>query len=286
MVARRSEDGGKSWGDLTLVYDEGEGKKITIGNPCPVVDQDTGTVFLMFTRDNTDVLLTRSADDGLTWAAPVVLTKDVKESNWGWMATGPGHGIQITRGKHKGRLLIPTDCEDKTVEGGIDAKGHSFVIYSDDHGATWKHGGITGKGMNECQAVELKDGSIMMSMRNYLGHERRAFSVSKDGGETWSTPELNHQVYCSTCQAAILRYSFEPKSVILYSGPARGRSQMTVRVSYDEGRTWPIAKLIYGRQTSYSDMAVLPSGEIGLIMENDDHTAISFMRFSLEDLLN
>lgn len=286
LVLRRSTDGGETWDKIIPVYEEGGKKEITIGNPCAVVDQETGSIFLSFCRNNKDVFITRSDDDGLTWPKPIDITNSVKEQNWGWFATGPGHGIQVTRGKYKGRLLIPCDCEDKTQKGGIKESGHSFVIYSDDHGKTWQHGGISDKGMNECEVVECTDGSLLLSMRNYLGKDRRAFARSADGGETWSKAELKDQLYCCTCQASILRYSFEP-SIMLYSGPAGpGRQNMTLYVSYDDGKTWPVSKLIYGRQTSYSELVKLPDGQIGLLMENDDHTVISFMRFHLNECDN
>jgi len=106
LVLRRSTDGGKTWEPMQLVYEEGGTAKITIGNPCPVVDRTTRTVWLPFCRNNDRVLLTHSTDDGKTWAEPVEITENVKRPEWGWYATGPGHGIQLSGG----RLVIPCDC--------------------------------------------------------------------------------------------------------------------------------------------------------------------------------
>ena len=109
LVMKRSSDGGKTWSPLTLVYEQGGEAKITIGNPCPVVDRTTQTIWLPFTRDNDDVLLTSSIDGGRTWAAPRTITQQVKHDDWTWYATGPGIGVQLERGPFKGRLVIPCD---------------------------------------------------------------------------------------------------------------------------------------------------------------------------------
>ena len=278
LVLRRSTDLGKTWEPMQLVYEEGGTAKITIGNPCPVVDRTTGTVWLPFCRNNDRVFITHSADDGKTWAAPVEITKDVKKPEWGWYATGPGHGIQLSTG----RLLIPCDCGDTKGFGGWNKKGHSLAVYSDDHGKTWKLGGVTSVGMNECEVVELADKSLLLSMRNYFGKNQRAFAASTDGGLSWSKPEHHEQVYCPTCQSSIQRYSREPKNRILYSGPGGGgRSNMTIRLSYDEGKTWPVAKVLYGGSSAYSDLVTLPDGTIGCLYERDNYGKITFARFTL-----
>ena len=230
LVAKRSGDGGKTWSPQQIVFEEGGTAKITIGNPCPVIDQPTGAIWLAFTRNNDRVFVTRTDDDGRTWAAPVDITATVKEPDWSWYATGPGHGIQLRQGPHKGRLVIP--CDTRVGKGGEEAwnqKGHSLAIYSDDQGKTWKRGDLTAAAMNECEVVELADGSLLLSMRNYQGKNRRAFARSSDGGQTWSKPEHHEQVYCPTCQASIHRYSLEPENVILCSGPSKGRSNLTIR---------------------------------------------------------
>ena len=281
LMLRRSTDGGKTWSAQQIIYEEGGTAKVTIGNPCPVVDTATGTVWLAFCRNNDRVFMTRSADDGLTWAKPEEITADVKEKDWGWYATGPGHGIQLTRGRQKGRLVFPCDHGVKGREGGWKGKGRSHVFYSDDHGKTFQLGKPTDWGMNECEAVELADGRLLLSMRNYHGKNQRAFATSRDGGQTWSEPKHHAQVYCPTCQSSIHRYAWKP-DVILYSGPGGGgRNDLAIRASYDEGKTWPVARRLHSGGSAYSDLAVLPDGSICCLYEADGYKTITFAKFPL-----
>jgi len=285
LMLRRSADGGVTWQPMQLVYEEGGDAKITIGNPCPVVDRTTGTIWLPFCRENDRVFMTKSTDDGKTWAKPTEITRDVKKPEWGWYATGPGHGIQL-RG---GRLLIPSDCGEREGAGSADKKRHSLVFYSDDHGTSWKLGGVTDLGMNECEVVELADGSLLLSMRQYLGPKQRAFAVSTDGGLSWSKPKLHPQVHCPVCQASIQRYTLPPaaaKNRILYSGPGGpGRTHMTVRLSYDEGESWPVSKVLHDGPAAYSDLVVLPDKTVGCLYERGEehpYEKITFARFTLD----
>ena len=282
LILRRSIDGGQTWDQQRIVYEEGGTKKITIGNPCAVVDKDTGIVWLAFCRNNDRIFITHSVDEGEIWTKPKEITEKVKEPEWGWYATGPGHGIHLQRGKYKGRLVIPCDCGDSKGWGNWDKKGRSLVIYSDDHGKSWTHGDITEKGMNECEVVELADGSMLLSMRNYRGPKLRAFALSKDGGRTWSSPRHHDKVYCPTCQASIHRYSWRP-NIILHSGPGGpGRENMTVRLSYDEGQTWSITKVLEDGPGAYSDLAVLTDGRVCCLFEDDGYKHIVFSRFSIQ----
>lgn len=293
LVLKRSEDGGKTWGPLELVYEEGDTAKITIGNPCPVVDRDTGIIWLPFTRDNVDVFVTHSRDDGKTWAKPVKITTEVKKASWSWYATGPGVGIQLQKGPHKGRLLIPCDHKDRSQKGNTGYQSH--VIYTDDHGKTWKLGGVAGPFTNECQVVELTDGSLLLNMRNYQGQgegdelksKRRALARSRDGGLTWSDSEYDGTLIEPICQASLHRYSWpdgKDKSLLLFSNPAstNQRRQMTIRRSADEGKTWPVSKLIHEGSAAYSCLATLPDRRIGLLYERDDYGKISFAAFTLD----
>ena len=244
LVLKRSTNGGKTWRPLELVYEEGGDENITIGNPCPVVDQSTGIIWLPFCRDNDDVFITHSSDDGRTWTKPVEITATVKKPEWGWYATGPGVGIQLQRGNHKGRLVIPCDHRVGQGRDKWNSQGHSHVIYSDDHGKTWKLGGVTAPGMNECQVVELADGTLMLNMRSYRGKKRRGISLSQNGGLTWSEPKDDPTLIEPVCQASFLRYSIagsddssnKNRHCLLFSNPASEskRDHLTLRLSDDE----------------------------------------------------
>ena len=294
LVLKRSNDGGKTWGPLQIVHEEGGTAKITIGNPCPVIDQDTGMIWLPFCRDNNDVFLTHSMDDGRSWAKPTNITRDVKKRDWTWYATGPGVGIQIRQGPHKGRLVIPCDHNERV--SGKPAQ-HSHVFYSADHGKTWKLGGTVAPFTDECQAVELNDGTLLLNMRNYWGRDgkrpergnRRALAWSKDDGETWSDLQFDKVLIEPTCQASILRYTWgdkQGKSRALFSNPASPdrRHRLTVRLSYDEGKSWPVSKLLHAGPAAYSCLAHLADGSIACLYERGTRTAyerITFAGFAL-----
>lgn len=287
LVLRRSEDGGATWKPMTLVYEEGDTEQITIGNPCPVVDQSTGIIWLPFCRDNDEVLITSSRDDGLTWTAPRVITADVKRPDWGWYATGPGNGIQLTRGPHQGRLVIPCDhrVNDK---GDWNEAGRSHIIYSDDHGETWQLGGVTDWGMNECAVVELADGRLMLNMRSYRGLNQRGVATSDDSGLTWSAVAHDSTLIEPVCQASLIRHSWpsnhEPGALVFSNPAAKERHHLTVRISFDEGKTWPTEKLLYPESAAYSSLVALPNGDIGILYERDSYQRLTFSRLPWDGL--
>ncbi len=295
IVMKRSSDGGKTWSPMKVIADHGPH---VIGNPCPVVDKATGTLWMPLTRNRGDepegkimkggtkeprtVWLMHSTDDGHTWTEPVNISETTREKHWRWYATGPGVGIQLERGPHKGRLLIPCDHSDHDY-GKHPYRSHA--IWSDDHGKTWHHSPGIGEKTNECQAVELTDGTVLMNMRSYHGKHRRAIALSKDGGATWGEVALDNALIEPVCQASILRYTAPPsyaRSRILFSNPAStGRDKMTIRLSYDEGKTWPVAKLLYAPSAAYSCLVVLPDGTIGCLFERDGYSKITFARCTL-----
>lgn len=290
LVLKRSTDGGKTWGPMQVVWDDA---KNTCGNPCPVVDQATGTIHLLLTHNlGTDtegaivsgkskgsrtVWVCRSEDDGATWTKPVEITADVKKKDWTWYATGPGVGIQTK----SGRLAIP--CDNKVA--GTQAR-QAHVIYSDDAGKTWKLGGVVGPGCNECQVVELKNGDLLLNIRSYQGNNRRLVSRSRDGGLTWTKPVDDPALIEPVCQASIDRL---PGVGLLFSNPAsKKREKMTVRLSRDEGKTWPIARLVHAGPAAYSCLGVLPDGTIACLYERGKASAyetITLARFSREWLV-
>jgi sialidase-1 len=304
MLVRRSEDGGKSWDKQQVIWDDAAN---VCGNPCPVLDEETGTIWLLMTWNlGTDreseiiaqtsegtrrVFVTSSRDDGLTWETPKEITATVKKPEWTWYATGPCTGIQIQEGEYKGRLIIPCDHIEAETN-----KYYSHVIYSDDHGLSWKLGGTTPfDQVNECQAVELVDSRIMLNMRNYdRSKNTRVVSISNDGGLTWGPLNRDPALIEPICQGSIIRYTqaaHQDKNRILFSNPASEteRARMTVRLSYDEGKSWAVSKLLHEGPSAYSDLAVLPQGQIACFYERGEvhpYEKISLASFDLSWLTN
>ena len=290
LVLKRSTDGGKTWGRQQVVWDDGEN---TCGNPCPVIDESTGTIWLLMTHNlGTDpesaiikktskgartVWVCRSEDDGVTWSKPVEITASVKNPDWTWFATGPGVGIQMRGGKHAGRLIVPCDA--------MADKPYSLAIFSDDHGLTWKKGGLSPGGFNECQAVELAEGRLMLNMRNHATAIARGVCFSDDGGETWKDCTQDAALPEPQCQASILRYNWSEPSKpgrILFSNPAGNtRANMTVRMSEDDGKTWLASRRIADGPAAYSCLARLGDGRVGLLYETGErlYTRIDLVSF-------
>lgn len=308
LLLKRSTDNGASWSDTQVVWNDAEN---TCGNPCPVLDEETGTLWLLLThndgRDNEaqiklkksratrTVWVTHSKDHGVTWAKPINITQSTKNPAWGWYATGPGVGIQVKHGKFRGRLVIPSDHSYDDPNGNlrgmpVEYGAHSF--FSDDHGKTWQLGGAILPKVNECQVVELADGrgTLLMDMRSYFGRKRRTHSISHDGGQSWTAPQDNPELIEPVCQASIIRYtwpSVTEKNRILFSNPAdeTKRRNLTVRLSYDDGKTWPVSRALHTDAAAYSCLAILPNREIGCLYERGQTNAyekITFARFTLD----
>ena len=298
LLLKRSTDMGRTWSSQQIVYSEtGD---ITIGNPAPVADGDTGVIWLALTRNNDDVLITHSRDDGATWSEPTDITALVKPPDWGWYATGPGNGIQLRHGALRGRLVIP--CDHRLTRMGDDREGmRSHVIFSDDHGETWQAGQATDGMMNECAVVELGDSRLMLNMRSYREQGCRAVAFSEDGGITWSEctdcPALPDPI----CQGSLVRHGnagASGRSGLLFSNLARGidpekrhgkRCRLTVRVSDDEGQTWAASRMLHAGPSAYSCLAALPDNKIGILFEAGDvepYETIQFARFPLHWLTN
>ena len=308
LLLKRSTNGGKSWTAQTVVWDDGPN---TCGNPCAVVDQQTGDIWLLLTHNlgadtearikvgtskaSRTVWVCHSRDDGRTWSPPAEITSQVKDPAWGWYATGPGVGIQIKSGAHQGRLVIPCDHSyDAAATGSSEAKIEfgSHVIFSDDHGATWKLGGVIRPKVNECQVVELADGqgTLLLNMRSYQGSHRRAEATSRDGGLTWTPPSDHAELIEPVCQASFLRLTWPGEhsaSQLLFSNPAdeKRRRNFTVRLSRDDGKTWPVTRTLHEGAAAYSCLVALPDGKIGCLYERGETNAyerISFAAFTLD----
>ena len=297
ILTRRSADGGVTWTGHQLVWaDPGN----TCGNPCAVVDQHTGAVWLLMTwnlgsdeerlivdgssRDTRRVFVTRSEDDGLSWSSPLEITTEAKRPDWSWYATGPGAGIQLERGACAGRLVIPCDH----IEAGTH-RYYSHIVVSDDRGEHWRLGGRTPQDqVNECEVVELPGGELLLNARNYdPAFRARKVSISVDAGETWGPLRSDPALIEPICQASIRRGVLQGQEVIVFSNPAHveRRANMTVRVSRDGGRTWPFGRALCAGPSAYSCLAALPGGDMAILYEAgraSPYERIIFARFPLE----
>lgn len=278
LLLKRSFDGGRTWAETQVVVSEAA---MTCGNPCPVVDQRTGVIWLPFCKNRADgpetliaqgqaprtVWLTQSSDDGLIWAEPVEITAAVKSPGWTWYATGPGHGIQL----RTGRLVIPCDHIVGRHFDRYKDPYHSHLIYSDDHGATWHIGGVVEQGTNECAVVETAGGALYINCRNYVGAQRRAYAWSYDQGHTFTAFGWDETLIEPVCQASLARFSTQnqhDKNRVLFANPASTkREKMTLRLSYDECQTWPVSKLLHAGPAAYSDLAIAPDMTICCLYE-------------------
>jgi len=259
ILLKRTTDGGESWEPLRVVQSEG---RQTIGNPAPVVDHDSGRIWLLFCRNNDRVFVTYTDDEGLTWSHRKEITPDVKCPGWRWYATGPGHAVQL----HSGRLLVPCDHGEGRLAVLRHHLLHAHAIYSDDGGRSWQLGGQLRGRTDECMAVERGDGSVYLTVRNSLFPNRRAFSVSRDGGESWSELRPQDALVGPKCQASIL--SCADGSIIFANPAGPGRENMTVRVSVDDCRTWSPGVPLHAGPSGYSDLAQMPDGIIACLYEN------------------
>ena len=280
LVQRRSNDGGVTWGPIQTIHDAGAK---TVGNPCPVVDQRTGTIWLPFSVDNKQILLCHSTDDGATWSKPVDITKSALLPNWHWVGPGPGHGIQL----RNGRLVIPAwaGLKKEVPFGGPQI---SYVFYSDDGGKSWKVGGSGTPDMSdECEVVELAPNTMYMTARSRQGKRMRGYHFSSDGGNTWTRTKFDKRLPEPSCQGSIVRVSRKKGSggrnriVAAWPSKPTARTHIKVHLSYDECRTWPVSKVVYTGGGAYSDLGVNGRGEVLLAFEKDAYRTITVVRFNM-----
>lgn len=228
-----------------------------------------------------------SEDEGATWSEPIHLNSQVKEPWMAFLGTSPGTGLQLTRGAHKGRLVIPV-----YYSGDHTKQFSAAVVYSDDHGKTWKRGkspcdGRVFKGetldsktladdeasTHESTIMELPDGRLLVLMRNQHPSGRVGKAISTDGGETWGEVTYQSDIPEIFSQPNGIALSLaDGRSALAFANasqlmPYRGNG--VLRVSLDDGETWPIHRTFNPGHYVYQSMTQLPSGAIGLLWENE-----------------
>jgi len=304
IVLRRSADAGATWIALQLLHDDGTN---SLNNPCAVQihsGPNAGRVLLMYQRFPTGChvscvvpgltgpnicrsFIMHSDDDGLTWSQPLEITAQVKRPAAAKaVASGPGIAIIKRRPPHQGRILFPFNQ--------LDTAGHwwNYAVFSDDGGASWSYGALVddsqtpGQG-NEVQFVERIDGAVLLNSRSHGGTNHRKIAVSSDGGTTWSPMSEDGKLNEPRVMASVLRFT-DPldgyRSRLVFAGPnsRRGRTNGTVRLSYDEGLTWTESKMIHRGFYAYSCLAAADDRRIGVLYEAAGYSRIAFAAMTVE----
>jgi sialidase-1 len=292
---RRSTDGGRTWSPAKQVAHLGprlprnphmpEDKKKkdmgglneqTVNNPVAIAARD-GTVHLLYCVEYMRAFHIRSDDDGVTWSAPVEITSTFDrfrtELDWQAIATGPGHAVEL----QSGRLVAPFWMA--TYEKQAKLKKGVGVIYSDDNGQTWQHGDIALRNAGEPNIAALPDGRVLVTARNSDPRSRRMAAYSTNGATGWSKPEFIVDLLEPGCMAGIVSHpgtGARAKPSLLFSNPDtterahKDRLNVTIKLSEDGGRTWPVSKVLQPGPSAYSDLAVLPGGTMLCFYESGD----------------
>jgi sialidase-1 len=301
ILQRRSLDGGATWGEQTVIYAGKTDAPIEgYSDPSYIVDRHTGDIFNfhVFSMDqgfigsrpgvdptDRNVLhaqVTVSRDGAHTWERRIITADITPDLGWRSRFAASGQGIQLRYGPYAGRLL-----QQFTI---INEAGdfQAVSVYSDDHGETWQAGEPVGIGMDENKTVELSDGRIMLNSRDSHRSGFRKVAISTDGGLTYGEVRIDQQLPDPTNNASIIRaFPDAPEGsarakVLLFSnaGSSSHRGNGTIRMSCDDGETWPVSKVFQPGEMAYSTLATLPNGNIGLLYE-PGHNGIRFAEFNL-----
>ncbi|EHY91143.1 LOW QUALITY PROTEIN: putative carbohydrate binding protein,alpha-galactosidase family protein,BNR/Asp-box repeat protein [Saccharomonospora azurea NA-128] len=295
LLMRRSTDGGTTWGPQQVIRQDPAPNGY--GDPSLLVDRETGRVFVFYAASinrgygdsetgndpsDPDILhpdYSYSDDNGETWQHRRI-TDLVKDPAWGGMFAASGEGIQLRRGEHAGRLI-----QQYTVRH--DGQNYAVTAYSDDHGETWQTGEPVGPGADENKTVELSDGRVLLNSR---AAPYRLTAVSEDGGETYTPFEQDTELVDPANNGSIIRAfpDAEPDDPrarwLLFSNTEDTgiRRNLTVKLSCDDGETWPVRKVVEHGAAAYSTLTPLGDGEYGLFFEREGYRHLSFTRFDLD----
>jgi sialidase-1 len=284
LVMKKSSDGGKTWTKSKVIV--GFPDNDAACDPSLVADSQTGTIWLAYDYAIADpqgadgrilrIHLIKSNNEGENWSVPVELTYLTRGKEF-WLQNGPGVGLYTD-----GTIVFPM----YSVGAGGKGKQQTMLVYSRDHGKTWLLSNGVGEYNPEPQVVSLPGSRIMANMRRPHGKEYRQVSVTSDMGNSWSEASDDHTLIEPGCQGSIINYSFNNKSLFIFSNPAdiRERRNMVVRVSSDEGKSWPKEIPVFSGSSGYSCLVQLPDGNIGLLYERDEYKKIVFAVIPAGDL--
>ncbi|MCC6511586.1 MAG: exo-alpha-sialidase [Pirellulaceae bacterium] len=307
---RRSSDGGNSWSDAVKIAHnapriEGNPTKATggqheqtVNNPVAIVDKVSGTIEFLYCVNYARCFSMRSTDDGVTWSQPVEITATFEpfrsKYDWKVIATGPGHGVQLK----SGRLVVPIWLA--YGKPGDHHPSASATIYSDDPGQQWRAGEIAVPDEdpfgdpNETMITTLADERVMLVTRSVSKPNRKIITTSQNGATGWSQPVFHDQLWEPICMASIVRHPSAP-GLQLFSNPhslgldkqgrelpaGRGKRQnLSIKLSRDDGQSWPISRTLESGPSAYSDLAVLPNGDVLCLYESNNKIVCA--RFNLD----
>lgn len=283
IVIRRSKDGGESWSAIETVVDYPLGHSAS--DPSMMLDKESGEIFLFFNYMNLErekdvyyLRMVRSLDHGKSWSEPVDITSQITKPEWhhDFKFITSGRGIQTSSGK-----LLHTLVH---LEKGV------FLFGSDDRGKSWFLIDTPIQPADESKVIELADGRWMVNSR-VNGAGMRYVHISSDEGKSWHT-QADSTLVDPGCNASIIRYTSVKeggdKNRLLFSHAhaKEDRKNMTIRLSYDEGKSWTAGKTIYAGSAAYSSMSVLADGSIVLFFEKDNYRDNVVVRFTLDWLTN
>ena len=296
ILLRRSTDNGKTWdeprkivqlegppveNEAALAQGLAEPGTTTYNNIVPIVDAEQNVVHFLFCSAYKRAYYMRTADDGDSFTEPVDITDTFEqfreEYDWRVIATGPGHGLRHS----SGRLIVPVWLSDGTA-GHAHRPSVVATIYSDDTGATWERGEIVVrhpdlKNPSETLAAELSDGRVMLNIRHESPNHRRAVTVGPDGAGDWEEIRFDEALVEPICMGSLLRVD----NALLFANPdsteprdpenplgSWKRKNLSIRLSEDDGTTWPYKRVIEPRVSGYSDLAAGPDGTIYCVYED------------------
>ena len=309
LVVRRSTDGGRNWEPIKDLFAK-KGWDAAMGTA--TMDSSNGTVMVSYSRnprvDSADVraennavesgdFMAVSRDAGKTWMHErMIIYPD--DGGYRGHSHGSSPGVALCSDPHHGRLLAPARFQHKPGEELHTLQNHHYncTLYSDDHGKTWQTGGPVQVGTGEGCLAELSDGTIYYNSRAYFLDGKRRIARSYDGGETFLDFSVDDTLIeptgggCNAGMASFPKKLSGGKDLILFSNPAGDeRKKLTVHLSLDGGRTWPVSKIIHEGPAAYSSMAVSSDGTIFVLYENGEnhpYEKISIAWFSLKWLTN
>ncbi|MCC5936183.1 MAG: exo-alpha-sialidase [Lunatimonas sp.] len=301
----RSTDGGETWEPMKTIIDMGEWGGLPqdqngVGDPAILVDENTGTIWVvalwmhgkpaeaawnssqpgMKPEETGQLVVVKSEDDGMTWSDPVNVTSSLKDPSWHLFLAGPGRGITM----RDGTLVFAGQYKD------AEKVPHSTIIYSKDQGATWHMGKGARSHTTEAQVVELSDGSILLNMRDDRGGSR-AVMVTKDLGETWEEHVSHRSALVEPiCMASIITNPYaQDAPVFFFSNPntTDGRYNITIKTSFDEGKSWPEANQLLldeGIGWGYTCLTMIDKDHLGILYESSQAN-MTFQIIPLSELI-